>query len=179
MNYLTIYKDSISDGPGVRVSVYFAGCLPNKCNAGNCPGCHNQEAQNFAAGQAYTDEIEDYILKLCENPYIAGLTLVGGEPYDQDHEKITGLAKRFSAKFSENSTKKTIWVYTGYEFDQIKGRELSKYVDVAVVGPFVLDQRDVSDANRWRGSRNQRVLDMPKSLELGKAVCLEGVPNNE
>ena len=179
MRYLTIYKDSISDGPGVRVSVYFAGCKPNKCKAGNCPGCHNKAAQDFNAGQEYTDEIEDYILKLCENPYIAGLTLVGGEPYDQDSEKITKLARRFSEKFSGKCTKKTIWVFTGYEFDQIKDKELSKYIDVAVVGPFIVEQRDISDANRWRGSRNQRVIDLPKSLENGKIIYLEDIPNNE
>jgi len=177
MNYLTIYKDSISDGPGVRVSVYFAGCRPNKCKAGNCPGCHNPEAQKFNAGQEYTEETEAYILKLCENPYISGLTLVGGEPYDQDSEKITDLVKKF--KFSEKTTNKTIWVYTGYEFEQIKDKELTKYLDVAVVGPFILEQRDISDENRWRGSRNQRVIDLPKSLKSGKIIMLDGIPNNE
>ena len=175
MNYLKIYKDSISAGPGVRVEVYFAGCLPNKCAAGNCPGCHNPEAQKFNIGQEFTDETIDYIIELCKNPYISGLTLAGGEPYDQDSEKITKLVKKL--KFSENSTK-TVWVFTGYEFDQIKDKELSKYVDVAVVGPFILEQRDISDANRWRGSRNQRVIDMPKSLKTGKINMLEGIPNN-
>lgn len=177
MNYLTIYKDSISDGQGVRISVYFAGCRPNKCAAGNCPGCHNKAAQDFGAGQEYTDETEAYILRLCENPYISGLTLCGGEPYDQDSEKITRLVKKL--KSSEKFTDKTIWVYTGYEFEQIKDKELSKYVDVAVVGPFVLAQRDISDANRWRGSRNQRVIDLPQSLKSGKIIKLADIPNND
>ena len=175
MRYLAIYTDSISDGPGVRVSVYFSGCRPNKCKSGNCPGCHNPEAQKFTVGEEYTDETEAYILKLCENPYISGLTLCGGEPYDQDSEKITKLAKKFNEKF----TNKSIWAYTGYEFDQIKDKELSKYINVAVVGPFILDQRDISDNNRWRGSRNQRVIDLQKSLENGKIIYLEDIPNNE
>ena len=82
-------------------------------------------------------------------------------------------------KISEKFTNKTIWVYTGYEFDQIKDKELSKYIDVAVVGPFIQEQRDISDNNRWRGSRNQRVLDLPKSLKSGKPNMLEDIPNNE
>jgi len=175
MNYLKIYKDSVSAGTGIRVEVYFAGCLPNKCKEGNCPGCHNPEAQKFTAGQEYTEETEEYILKLCENPYISGLTLVGGEPYDQDSEKITKLVKKFSEKFAD----KDIWVYTGYEFDQIKYKELSKYIDVAVVGPFILEQRDISDANRWRGSRNQRVINLPDSLKTGKIITVKNIPNND
>lgn len=175
MRYLTVYTDSISDGPGVRISVYFSGCLPNKCKSGNCLGCHNPEAQKFTAGEEYTDETEAYILKLCENPYISGLTLCGGEPFDQDSEKITKLVKSFSEKF----TGKSLWVYTGYEFDQVKDRELTKYADVLVVGPFILEQRDISDANRWRGSRNQRVIDVKKSLESNQIIFLEGIPNNQ
>jgi anaerobic ribonucleoside-triphosphate reductase activating protein len=79
---------------------------------------------------------------------------------------------------AENPTK-DIWVYTGYEYNRIKYLDLSKYVDVAVVGPFLLDQRDISDANRWRGSRNQRVLDMKASLKADEPVPLIGIPNNE
>jgi len=95
MRYSKIYKDAVSDGPGVRVSVYFAGCRPNKCKEGNCPGCHNKEAQSFIAGELYTEDTESYILKLCENPYISGLTLCGGEPYDQDENKIIKLLQLF------------------------------------------------------------------------------------
>jgi anaerobic ribonucleoside-triphosphate reductase activating protein len=102
MNYLTIYKDSISDGPGVRVSVYFAGCKPNKCKAGNCPGCHNPEAQKFTVGEEYTEETKNYILGLCRNPYIAGLTICGGEPYDQDEKQLIELLKAFRG---QNPTK--------------------------------------------------------------------------
>jgi len=175
MRYLTIYKDSISDGPGVRVSAYFAGCLPNKCGNKNCPGCHNPEAQKFTAGEEYTEETKNYILGLCRNPYIAGLTICGGEPYDQDENQLIELLKAFY----EQNPNKNVWIYTGYEFEQIRNRELTKYIDVAVVGPFILEQRDISDANRWRGSRNQRVINGPKSLKSGQIIFLEDIPNNE
>jgi anaerobic ribonucleoside-triphosphate reductase activating protein len=74
---------------------------------------------------------------------------------------------------------KDIWIWTGYEFDQIKSSPLTKFVDVAVTGRFILDQRDISDGNRWRGSKNQRVIDVQSSLNSGKIVGLSGIPNNE
>jgi anaerobic ribonucleoside-triphosphate reductase activating protein len=74
---------------------------------------------------------------------------------------------------------KDIWIWTGYEFDQIKASPLTKFVDVAVTGRFILDQRDISDGNRWRGSKNQRVIDVQSSLNSGKTVGLSGIPNNE
>lgn len=175
MNYLTIYKDSISGGPGVRVSVFFAGCLPNKCKEGNCPGCHNKEAQKFHVGKEYTEETKSYILDLCKNPYIAGLTVCGGEPYDQDEDQLVELLQEFHLQNPD----KNVWIFTGYEFERIKNRRLTKYVDVAVVGPFILEQRDISDANRWRGSRNQRVIKVQESLVTGQPVMLENIPNNE
>ena len=175
MNYLTIYKDSISGGPGIRVSVFFAGCLPNKCKEGNCPGCHNKEAQKFHVGKEYTEETKNYILDLCKNPYIAGLTVCGGEPYDQDEDQLVELLQEFHLQNPD----KNVWIFTGYEFERIKNRRLTKYVDVAVVGPFILDQRDISDANRWRGSRNQRVIKVQESLVAGQPVMLENIPNNE
>ena len=175
MRYLTIYTDSISDGPGIRISVYFAGCKPNKCKAGNCPGCHNPEAQKFTAGEEYTEETKNYILGLCRNPYIAGLTICGGEPYDQDETQLIELLREFHLQNPD----KNVWIYTGYEFEQIKNRELTKYIDVAVVGPFILEQRDISDANRWRGSRNQRVINGPESLKSGQIIFLDEIPNNQ
>ena len=175
MRYLTIYTDSISDGLGIRVSAYFAGCLPNKCGNKNCPGCHNPEAQKFTAGEEYTEETKNYILGLCRNPYIADLTICGGEPYDQDENQLIELLK---AVHKQNQNK-NVWIYTGYEFEQIKNRELTKYADVLVVGPFILEQRDISDANRWRGSRNQRVINVPESLKSNQIIFLDGIPNNQ
>jgi len=175
MNYLSIEKESIENGIGIRVAVFFAGCLPNKCKEGNCPGCHNQEAQKFNVGQKYTDETEKHILSLCKKPYISGLTLLGGEPYDQDENQLVELLKAFH----KQNPDKNVWIYTGYEFEQVKNRELTKYIDVAVVGPFILWQRDISDANRWRGSRNQKVLLVKESLEQNKLVYMPNIPNNQ
>ena len=173
MRYLKIYTDSISEGLGIRVSIFFSGCLPNKCKYGNCPGCHNLEAQKFNVGEEYTEATKQAILKAISNPYIKGLSLVGGEPYDQDMAQIIELCKEVKV------LNKDIWVYTGYEFEHIKDSALTKYVDVAVVGPFILEQRDISDANRWRGSTNQRVIDVKKSLQVNKIVYLDGIPNNK
>ena len=103
------------------------------------------------------------------------MTVCGGEPYDQDEKQLVELLQEFHLQNPD----KNVWIYTGYEFEQIKNRELTKHVDVAVIGPFILEQRDISDANRWRGSRNQRVLDLPKSLENGRIIKLENIPNNE
>lgn len=184
MNYLKIYTDSISDGPGIRVSVYFAGCLPNKCKEGNCPGCHNSQAQKFNIGEVYTDRVKRDILIKLNKPYIKGLSILGGEPLDQDPEALLELTR--CTKLMLNN--KDIWVYTGYELKDILpgGKHFSntllealKWVDVLVVGPFILEQRDISDANRWRGSRNQRVLDAKKSLKAGRPIMLENIPNNE
>lgn len=175
MRFLKIYTDSISEGCGIRVSVFFSGCLPNKCKSGNCPGCHNPEAQKFTAGEEYTEETKNYILGLCRNPYIAGLTICGGEPYDQDENQLIELL----TAFHEQNPTKNVWIYTGYEFEQIKNRELTKYIDIAVVGPFILEQRDISDANRWRGSRNQRVINGSESLKSGQIIFLDNIPNNK
>jgi len=174
MNILEIEDCSVENGIGIRIAIYFAGCLPNKCKEGNCPGCHNKQAQNFNIGEPYTAEIKQKILKMANKPYISGITLVGGEPFDQD-DQILDLVK----SFRELCPEKNVWVYTGYEFDQIKDKELAKYIDIAVVGPFILAERDITDANRWRGSKNQRVLDLPKSLETGKINLLPNIPNNE
>ena len=175
MNYLNINKCSIAEMPGVSVVLFVAGCKPNKCAVGNCPGCHNKEAQNFAAGTLYTYKTKNEILEACNKPYISGFVLCGGEPLDQDLNELIDLVKSIKEKLPN----KDIWCYTGYEWEQVKDLEIMQYIDVAVVGPFILEQRDISDDNRWRGSRNQRVIHVKKSLEQNKKVFLEGIPNND
>ena len=177
MNYLTIYKDSIADGPGFRVSLYVSGCR------NHCPGCHNPESWNFAAGKEFTNQVLIEILSFGKENYIKGLTIAGGEPFEEENQKeLLSLVKTFKEQFPD----KDIWCYTGYEFIDLKTKKhteytdkLLSYIDVLVVGPFILAERDISDANRWRGSRNQRVLDLPKTLEAGEIVYLENIPNNE
>ena len=179
MNYLKIYKDSISDGPGFRVSLYISGCR------NHCPGCHNPESWNFNAGKLFDKQAIDEILDLCSKPYISGLTIAGGEPMEQENQAVLAdLVNEVKFRYPA----KAIWCYTGYELDDLfpGGKKNCKYtakllrnIDVLVVGPFILEQRDISDDNRWRGSRNQRVLDLPKTLETGKIIYLENIPNNE
>lgn len=191
MNIARIMKCAISDGPGCRVSVYFSGCLADKIRIKgfkdkwcNCPGCHNKEVQDFNYGELYTEETKDYILSLCDHGYIAGITLCGGEPINQDISQLLSLVKEFKQRFPE----KNIWCYTGYEYEDLieggrkyspKVKEFLSYLDILVVGPFILELRDISNNNPWRGSTNQRVVDVKKSLQEGRRVLAEGVENNE
>ena len=174
MKILDINKCSVAEAPGISVVLFVAGCLPNKCEEGNCPGCHNKEAQKFSYGKEFTPETKYEILEAVKQPYIHTFVLCGGEPLDQDLNELIDLIK----SIKEQCLNRDIWCYTGYEWEQVKDLEIMQYIDVAVVGPFILEQRDISDANRWRGSRNQRVIDVKKSLEQNKKVFLEGIPNN-
>ena len=170
MKYQQIINADISNGNGVRVSLFVSGCTLR------CKGCHNPEAWDFSCGTEFTNETIDLILEQVGKSYIQGLSILGGEPFDQpDFCLLLKLVRRF--KFLYPS--KDIWVWTGYEFNQIKSSPLTRYVDVAVTGRFDIDQRDISDANRWRGSRNQRVIDVKASLTNNKVVGLSGIPNNE
>lgn len=170
MNYLKIDKCSIENGPGVRISLFVSGCTHR------CKGCHNPEGWDFCNGTKYTQETESEILDTLAKPWVSGLSLLGGEPFDQsDIEELVSLVRKAKMLYPT----KDIWVWTGYEFEQIKSSPLIKYCDVAVTGKFILEQRDISDNNRWRGSKNQRVLAVKASLKSGKAVAVAGIPNNE
>lgn len=143
MYYSKLNKCSTAECPGVSVVLFVSGCLPNKCKEGNCHGCHNKEAQNFNYGKEFTNETIVEILEAVDKPYINSFVLCGGEPFDQNQEVLVDLLRQIRAKYPE----KDIWCYTGYEFDQIKDRELTKYIDIAVCGPFKLELRDISDKN--------------------------------
>ena len=170
MKYQVINKTSLVDGPGVRCALYVSGCSIH------CVGCHNKEAWDFTCGTDFNEDTISMILKFLEPSYIKGLSLLGGEPYDQaDLHLIVKLVRLVK----EHYPNKDIWIWTGYEFDQIKYSPLTKYIDVAVCGRFDITKRDISDANRWRGSTNQRVIDVKTSLENNKLIGLSGIPNNE
>lgn len=179
MNYGHIYKNSVVDGPGVRVSLYTSGCRVH------CKGCHNPETWDFNFGKLYTEESEKEILEALGHDYIQGFTLCGGDPMEEESQRVTvNLLKKIKELYPNKDT----WCWTGYEYvDLIKdGKkhcevtdELLSYVDVLVVGPFVLELRDISDNNRWRGSTNQRVIDLKETRKQGHIVMLKDIPNND
>ena len=169
MNYATIKNCDIANGPGVRVSLFVSGCTHR------CPGCFNEVAWDFDYGQPFTQETIEEILNMLRPSYIRGLTLLGGEPFEpQNQGPIVELLQRIKAELPE----KGIWAFSGYLFDKdiLSGRlgdwEITKeyisYLDVLVDGPFVLAKKNLS--LRFRGSENQRLIDVPASLRTGEIV---------
>lgn len=152
MNYLGILDCDITDGEGVRVGLFLAGC------SHHCKGCHNPESWNETAGKPFTEKTKDILFNLLKHDYIDGLTLSGGDPlYLNNQAGVTKLLKEFKEQFPN----KTVWLYTGYLYEQVKDLPLMKYVDVLVDGEFILEQRDTTLA--FRGSPNQRIIDLKKN----------------
>ena len=171
MNYADIKTVDIQDGTGIRVSLYVSGCHFH------CKGCHNQEAWDFNYGKKFDDSTIDYILELLGHSYIAGLSLLGGEPMELvNQQELQKLVKRVKEKFPN----KTIWCYTGYDFENdimndMYGKHdftknMLKYIDIMVDGQFIEDKKLVD--LKFRGSTNQRKIDVQKSLSEGKLVRL-------
>lgn len=159
MNYASIKKTDIADGPGVRVSLFVSGCR------NHCGGCFNPETWDFDYGQPFTKETEDEIIEALRPSWIQGFSLLGGDPMEPENQvALLPLLKRVK----EELPGKDIWLYTGYLYEDVFGSPLLRYVDVAVDGPFIGAEKDISLA--FRGSRNQRILDVRKSLEARKAV---------
>ncbi len=169
MNYATIKNCDIANGPGVRVSLFVSGCTHR------CPGCFNEVAWDFDYGEPFTEAVMDSILEMLRPDYIRGLTLLGGEPFEpQNQGPVVELLRRIKEEMPE----KSIWAFSGYLFDQdiLSGRigdcrEYLSYLDVLVDGPFVLAKKNLS--LRFRGSENQRLIDVPASLAAGEVVLWE------
>ena len=162
MRYNKIRKMDISDGPGVRVSIFMQGCTFH------CKGCFNPETHDFNAGKEFNEETIHKVLELCENENVKGLSILGGEPmHPKNIEGTTRLAKAFKEKFP----KKNLWIWTGFLFDKdLKDKEVLKYVDVLVDGQYVDELRNPK--LKYSGSSNQRVIDVQKSLKENKIVCV-------
>ena len=169
MNYATIKNCDIANGPGVRVSLFVSGCTHH------CKGCFNAEAWDFSYGQPFTQQTIDEILGLLAPEHIRGLTLLGGEPFEPENQgPIVELLRQIKANYPG----KSIWAFSGYLFDRdiLSGRlgpweitrEYLSYLDVLVDGPFVEEKKNL--ALRFRGSENQRIIDVPKSLATGEIV---------
>ena len=163
MRYNKIRKMDISNGPGVRVSIFTQGC------AFNCPNCCNPETHEFNGGKEFTKETLDKVLNLCDNENVEGLSILGGEPcHPKNIEGTTKLAKAFKAKFP----KKDLWIWSGFSFDKdLKDKELMKYADVVVDGQYMDAARNPS--LKWKGSANQRVIDVKKSLKENTVSLIE------
>lgn len=153
MNYASIIKADIANGEGFRVSLFVSGC------ARNCPGCFNKEAQDPAFGRPFDDKAKQKIFKELDNGWCRGLSLLGGEPLSKlsDNRK---QAIEFAREVKEKFPDKDIWIWSGYTLEEIQAdvtmKDILKYVDVLVDGPFVEEQKDLSIP--FRGSRNQRIL---------------------
>lgn len=159
MRYNIIRKMDISDGPGVRVSIFFQGC------EFHCKNCFNPETWNFDSGKEFTDETIDIILNLCNYEYIRGLSLLGGEPLHPKNIKgSTKLAKIFKEKYPE----KDIWLWSGFHYEDKCNEEIFDYIDVMVDGRYVDELHDFR--LKWCGSSNQRVIDVKKSKNKNEIV---------
>ena len=166
MRYNKIRKMDISNGPGVRVSIFMQGCIFH------CKNCFNPETWDFNGGNEFTDETINKVIELCSKDYIVGLSILGGEPmHPTNIEGTTRLAKIFKAKYPN----KTLWVWSGFLFDRdLKGKEVLNYIDVLVDGQYMDDLHNPTLS--WRGSSNQRIIDVQKSLKNNSVVLYtEGV----
>ena len=162
MRYNKIRKMDISNGPGVRVSIYMQGC------AFNCKNCFNPETHNFQGGKEFNQDTINRVLELCENENVEGLSILGGEPMHPNNiEGTTKLAKAFKEKYPN----KNVWAWSGYKFDEdLKDKEVVKYLDVLVDGQYVDEARN--PILEWKGSSNQRVIDVKKSIQNHEIVTL-------
>ena len=165
MNYADIRPIDVANGPGIRVSLFVSGCTHH------CKECFNPETWDFAYGKPFGEDEVQAILGHLSKPYIRGLSLLGGEPFEpQNQAAVLTLVERVREGYPD----KDIWCYSGYLFEALAAgkvgqhsRALLERLDVLVDGPFVLEQKDLS--LRFRGSANQRILDVPASLAAGEA----------
>ncbi len=169
MNYATIKSYDVANGPGVRVSLFVSGCTHH------CKDCFNAEAWDFQYGEPFTPAVEDQIIAYLEPWYIRGFSLLGGEPFEpQNQEALLPLMRRIRKTYPE----KTVWCYTGYDYekDLLAGRlgvwevtqELLSYIDILVDGEFHAEEKDLT--LRFKGSRNQRIIDVRASAIADSVV---------
>ena len=165
MNYAKIRKFDVSNGPGVRATLFVSGCT------NNCEGCFNKDLQDFNYGELWTEEVENDFIKQVKNSNIVGVNILGGEPMDQiKDEALSNLLKRI-----KEETNKSIWIWSGYLYEDIivnkERNKILSYADVLIDGRFELAKRDIS--LKYRGSSNQRIIDIVKSRKENKVVEIE------
>lgn len=160
MRYAKIRKFDVANGPDIRTTLFVTGCT------NNCEGCFNKDLQDFNSGELWTKEIEDEFLSYVKNPNIKGVNILGGEPMEQTmDDSLVNHLKRV-----KEETGKDIWLWSGYIYENIindeKKRRILQQVDVLIDGRFQLENRDIK--LKYRGSSNQRVIDVKKTLETGE-----------
>lgn len=160
MRYNLIRKMDISNGPGIRVSIFMQGC------AFHCKNCFNPETWDFNGGKEFNSDTIEEVLELCKSDNIKGLSILGGEPmHPQNIEGTTKLAKAFKEKYPN----KNLWVWSGFKFDKdLKDKEVLNYIDVLVDGTYKDELHNPT--LKWRGSENQRVIDVQKSLKQNEII---------
>ena len=166
MNYSQLIACDTANGEGIRTSLFVSGCT------NHCPGCFNQEAQDFNYGELYTQDTENILLDCIKQPYISGLSILGGDPLCQDD---MGLITLNFLAHKVHSLGKTVWLWTGFKWEDFNFTNnfslqslLLSACDVVVDGPFVEAEKDLSLA--FRGSRNQRIIDVRKTLGKGEII---------
>lgn len=172
MNYAEIKTFDVANGPGIRVSLFVSGCHHN------CPGCFNKEAQDFDYGKPFTEDTINSIIDTLSFDAYAGVTFLGGEPLEHVNQKgLLPLARKIKEVYPD----KTIWCFTGYEFEKDimahmykewpETKELLSYIDVLVDGPFIESLKNLSLV--FRGSENQRLIKVPETLQSGEIILWE------
>lgn len=161
MRYHNITKDDMLNGDGLRVVLWVAGCEHH------CPNCQNPVTWDINGGLEFDDAAKQELFDELKKSYVSGITMSGGDPLHTMHRKEMGeLINEIAEKFPQ----KTIWLYSGYEWHEVKSLPFMKNVDVMVDGPFIEKQKN--NNLQWRGSSNQKVIDVKKSLEIGKIVLV-------
>lgn len=164
MNYANIKRYDVANSIGIASSIFFSGCKFN------CYKCFNKEAQDFNYGKPYTKEIEDLYINYLKDEHVVCANLLGGEVFQQDLNVILNLVKRIKTEIN-----KPIWVWTGYKYEQLLKDEnkvkILNYIDILIDGQFENDKKDMT--LRFRGSSNQRVINVQESLKQGKVVLWE------
>ena len=163
MNYHNIDHCDMLNGEGIRVSLWVSGCSLH------CKGCQNPQTWGFNSGIPFDDDALQELYEALDKPYIQGLTLTGGNPMDNASEVIN-ICRTVKEKFPD----KDIWLYTGYTYEELYCKEISRillYVDVLVDGPYIEEQRDIS--LHWRGSKNQRIIDVKETLKQGRVITIQ------
>ena len=172
MNYADIKQYDVANGPGVRVSLFVSGCTHR------CKNCFNKEAWDFSYGQPFTKETQEQIISYLDKPYVKGLTLLGGEPFERENQiALIPFLKEVRKRLPD----KDIWAFSGYDFEKdITGymcleweatKELLSYIDVLVDGEFIEEQKSLN--LRFKGSANQRTILVQESLEAGTVVLYD------